>query len=70
VVAKHRIFSTGLFKGWDAMLAEVAAFATALGPPRVISISHNEINVIVWYWESPASPAGASAQAKRAGEMP
>lgn len=68
MIAKHRVFSTGLFKGWDAILAEVAAFATSLGPTRVISVSHNEINVIVWYWDAPADPAGAATQTRRAGE--
>ncbi len=59
MVAKHRVFSTGLFTPWTAVLADVTAFATSLGPTRIIAISHNEINAIVWYWDGPAGPGDA-----------
>jgi hypothetical protein len=39
---------------WEALFAEAAAFATSVGPARVISISHSEDQndgvVTVWYW--------------------
>ena len=42
------------FKSWDDLFSEAAAFATTLGPERLISISHSEDSgkgvVAVWYW--------------------
>ena len=44
----------GSFKSWDEIFSEAAAFATTLGPERLISISHSEDSgkgvVAVWYW--------------------
>ena len=48
---KH--FESGT-KSWQTMFEEAAAFATAVGPERMISISHSEDQnqgvVTVWYW--------------------
>jgi hypothetical protein len=42
------------FSTWDHLFGEAAAFATTLGPERLISISHSEDQnqgvVTVWYW--------------------
>ena len=39
----------------DTLFAEAAAFATGIGPDRVIGISHSadqhDLVVTVWYWE-------------------
>lgn len=52
----HKTFR-GFFKGWDALFDEAAAFATAVGPERLISIAHscdnNEGVIVVWYWGRP-----------------
>ena len=41
---------------WDQLFAEAAAFATEVGPGRLIGISHShegpEGVVTVWYWEA------------------
>ncbi len=48
------------FKSWNDLFAEAAAFATTLGPERLISISHSEDQskgvVAVWYWGNPEDP--------------
>jgi hypothetical protein len=49
---RFRRISTGIFKGLDAVLEEAAAFATSIGPERVVSISQTETYVIVWYWDA------------------
>jgi hypothetical protein len=50
----YRMFK-GVFKSWDGLCEEAAAFASTLGPDRVCSISHSADRsdgvVIVWYWE-------------------
>ena len=50
---EYRLFRS-MTKSWDALLAEAAAFATQVGPDRLISISHSEDEndgvVTVWYW--------------------
>ena len=50
---EFRIFRS-MMKSWDTLFAEAAAFASELGPDRLISISHSEDNdegvVTVWYW--------------------
>ena len=39
---------------WDALFGEAAEFASAIGPERLINISHScdsrEGVVTVWYW--------------------
>jgi hypothetical protein len=41
-------------QSWETMFSEAAAFASGLGPERLISISHSEDQgkgvVTVWYW--------------------
>jgi hypothetical protein len=45
------------WKSWEALLSEVAEFASALGPGQLIAISHsedrNEGVVVVWFWDEP-----------------
>ena len=53
----HQNFSSST-KSWDDLFAEAAAFATEVGPERLISISHSHNGptmgglglVTVWYW--------------------
>jgi hypothetical protein len=44
----------GTIASWDELFTEAAAFATTLGPNRLITISHSEDQqdgvVAVWYW--------------------
>ena len=44
----------GMFASWDTLFRDAADFASALGPERVISISHSADHsdgvVVVWYW--------------------
>lgn len=51
---QFRIFRSG-FGSWSSLFEQAAEFATALGPERVISISHSADKcdgvVTVWYWE-------------------
>lgn len=50
---RHKGFR-GMWKSWEALFDEAAAFATQIGPERVISISHSGDNsegvVVVWFW--------------------
>ncbi len=50
---EFRVFRSSM-KSWQALFEEAAAFATEVGPDRVISIAHsedqNEGVVTVWYW--------------------
>jgi len=43
------------FDSWEQLSQQAANFATALGPQRLISISHSEDGndgvIIVWYWD-------------------
>ncbi|MEN8127181.1 MAG: hypothetical protein ABFR90_05160 [Planctomycetota bacterium] len=45
----------GTWTSFEALFHEAAQFASALGPERLISISHSEDEndgvVTVWYWE-------------------
>lgn len=47
----------GTLVSWQELFQEAAAFATALGRDRVISISHSADHgdgiVTVWYWALP-----------------
>jgi hypothetical protein len=49
-----RIFR-GTLASWSQLFDEAAAFATQVGPERLINISHSEDKddgvVTVWYWE-------------------
>lgn len=53
----HAAFRTfrGLLASWESLFTQAAAFATTLGPDRLISISHsadhNDGVVTVWFWE-------------------
>jgi hypothetical protein len=44
----------GTLASWDDLFSEAAAFATSIGPERVVGISHSEDRdagvVTVWYW--------------------
>jgi hypothetical protein len=46
----------GILSSWESLFSQAAAFATSLGPDRVISISHSADHsdgvVTVWYWDS------------------
>lgn len=47
----------GVFRSWDQLFSDAAAFATELGRDRVINISHAQTehvgSVTVWYWSEP-----------------
>ncbi len=51
---QFRVFR-GTWASWNELFRQAAEFANALGPERVVSISHSEDNndgvVAVWYWE-------------------
>jgi hypothetical protein len=51
---QYRVFR-GTFTSWDTLFAEAAAFASEIGPDRLIGISQSEDRsdgvVTVWYWE-------------------
>jgi hypothetical protein len=53
---RHRVFS-GLFKSWDSLCQDAAAFATEVGRERLINISVMQAEsggkgmIFVWYWE-------------------
>ena len=49
----------GTLATWEELFAEAAAFATEIGPERLITISHSEDDcdgvIAVWYWaDNPA----------------
>ena len=50
---EYRMFRSSM-SSWDTLFAQVAEFATQVGPDRLISISHSEDKddgvVTVWYW--------------------
>jgi hypothetical protein len=52
--ARYRIFR-GTLASWESLFDEATAFASTLGPDRLISISHSEDQnqgvVVVWYWD-------------------
>ena len=64
MTAKFRKFK-GILASWDALFSAAADFATALGPGRVISISHfedeNDGVVVVWYWSGAGQNEGQSS---------
>jgi len=43
------------FQSWEILFRDAAAFATEIGPERLISISHSEDQndgvITVWYWD-------------------
>ncbi len=53
---QHRLFMSS-FKSWDDLCDEAAAFATTVGPQRLINISVSQGDtggkgvIFVWYWE-------------------
>ena len=51
----YQFFKAGSLTTWDAMFAEVAAFASRISREDLISISQSEDQgkavVTVWYWE-------------------
>jgi hypothetical protein len=56
----YRMFR-GVLLTFDELFSSAAAFATTLGPGKVINISHSEDGndgvVTVWYWDdSPPAP--------------
>ena len=52
---RFKVF-TGVFTSWHSLFEQAAAFATAIGPERLIDISHSEDHnegvVTVWYWDA------------------
>jgi len=56
LVAAFEMFR-GTMATWDQLFSQAAAFATSVGPERLISISHSEDQqdgvVTVWYWAEP-----------------
>ena len=51
---KYRIFR-GSWVSWESLFNDVAAFASRVGPKRLINIAHSESRtsegvVTVWYW--------------------
>lgn len=55
---KFRIFR-GVLRSWRSLFREAAAFASELGPERVVAISHSDDQadsvVTVWYDDGPKS---------------
>jgi hypothetical protein len=53
-VVRFEIFR-GIVAGWPELFEKASAFATELGPNRLISISHSEDQndgvIAVWYWD-------------------
>lgn len=55
---KHNSVNFEIFRGvmasWPDLFEKASAFATSIGPDRLISISHSEDQqdgvVAVWYW--------------------
>jgi len=58
-----RVFRSQWF-GWEQLFGEAAAFATSVGPDRLVSISHPEDKkdgvIAVWYWEEAPAPERVS----------
>jgi hypothetical protein len=51
-VARFRLFKS--IWGLSTVLPQAAAFATEVGPERLIGISHSThgaASVVVWYWD-------------------
>jgi hypothetical protein len=53
-VVRFEVFR-GVMAPWQELFERASAFATDLGPGRLISISHSEDQndgvIAVWYWE-------------------
>ena len=55
---RFEVFQSGT-RSWESLFAEAAAFATEIGPDRLIAISQSEGRdgmiasgvVTVWYWD-------------------
>ena len=56
----------GSLASWHTLFSQAAAFATRVGPRRLISISHSEDQndgvVTVWYWATEAQDAEEPAE--------
>lgn len=54
---RHKLFES-TFKSWDSLCEEAEAFASTLGPERLINLSVAQADtggngvVVVWYWDS------------------
>jgi len=50
----------GTLASWESLFTDAAAFASQLGPGRVIAISHSADHsdgvVTVWYWSNSREP--------------
>ena len=72
---RFQTFSSG-WSSWDSLFGEAAAFATTIGPHRLINISHscdkNQGVVTVWYWDEDeeAAPGEMTQDAPREGTRP
>jgi hypothetical protein len=57
------------YSSWDSLFTAAAAFATEIGPDRLIGISHSASGqnlastgvVTVWYWENNPEAQGGRA---------
>ena len=62
---------TSTHKSWDTLFGEAAAFATEVGPDRLIGISHSHEGdmgvVTVWYWQADDAPRTGSGSGDRGG---
>jgi hypothetical protein len=51
----------GVLASWDELMEQAAAFATTVGPERLISISHSEDKddgvIAVWFWAEDRYPS-------------
>jgi hypothetical protein len=55
VEARYKVFQSS-FSSWQVLFDQAAAFASALGPDRLIDIAHSESHtgngvVVIWYWD-------------------
>ena len=54
MTVRFRVF-TSTHKSWESLFEEAAAFATEVGPDRLIGMSHSHEGpvgvVTVWYWD-------------------
>jgi hypothetical protein len=52
--ARYKVFRA-VFKSWEKLFEDAAAFASQIGPERLITIAHSADQadgvVTVWYWE-------------------
>lgn len=51
--AQFKVFKSQ-FNSWETMAEEVTEYLTALGPDKVIGVSHSQEQqlgvIVVWYW--------------------